>query len=212
MSEWASRFNRGKALCLLLLAQGVGALASSLLLLALSGAYAAILRTVPFKQAVTQIYSSGLGDWRDPLHVKVQIQKLTTPAAVGGGASWLGCRRNTKGAPGPISQDDYMWRSLMVLCSIPAFLGWFFARRLLPESPRFTLMVLGDRREARNAVVRAIGFPVEKDAPVRATEQCTWRDFWRRYSKPAIGLAWLWASTGFVVGVLQEAMVGMPCC
>lgn len=99
----------------------------------------------------------------------------------------------------------------MFASCVPALISWLLARRLLPESPRFTMMVLGNRQEARNAVVKALGFPVDKDAPVRVDVQYTWPTFWDKFSQSAIGLMWLWASAGFASSALEAFLVGWAC-
>ncbi len=85
---------------------------------------------------------------------------------------------------------ELVWRALLGAGAIPAAAVYYYRRRL-PETPRFTLQVKNDRREAAQVVRQLTGAPVVLAGEGR--EQRTGlRQFFARYWPLLLGTSFSW--------------------
>jgi PHS family inorganic phosphate transporter-like MFS transporter len=88
-------------------------------------------------------------------------------------------------------QADYVWRIVLAFGALPA-MATMYARMLMPETPRFTLMVQGNVAQATRDTSSVMnGATIELLAKPPAPPVRT-REFLRRWWKPLLGCSMSW--------------------
>ncbi len=85
---------------------------------------------------------------------------------------------------------EFVWRALLGVGAIPAAAVYYYRRRL-PETPRFTLQVKNDQREAAQVVRQLTGAPVVLAGEERE-RRTGLRQFFARYWPLILGTSFSW--------------------
>ncbi len=112
---------------------------------------------------------------------------------------------------------ELVWRALLGAGAIPAAAVYYYRRRL-PETPRFTLQVKNDQREAAQVVRQLTGAPVVLAGAGRGTRTGL-RQFFARYWPLRLGtsfswfffatLVLLWSPSGMIIFLAVIAVAGL---